>query len=361
MMKKFYLLLLLLCTYSAFAQIDSKLLVDTWYVADATMKDGSKIFLKPSNHLKNYGFEFRKKSYCLYDLHLLQQGFGVQIPYVLRGNELITSPESSLIIEKLTVDSMIVSQKIHNVDDKDLLRYYLVPLKKVRQEKYEAVKTKDTILATPLLGPFFTKNFNKRSIKTLDATHFVTEGETGEYKFNGTLLFDIEKKKIIPMLKNFDTNFKNSTHQKLQPLLQVKDWNFSNAKGFKYAQIPFSFIHYYTVKNGVESYGDLYTLYTDKYADVFISEEIGLVEISKSDQLFKSAIFEFNKMNYKKAADLFEQSFKANKRNLNAYYNFADLNYALGEVDKACEMYQFLSNEGQKTAQKIFNEKCNKK
>lgn len=357
-MKKNYLLFLLLYTCFTFAQVDSKLLVDTWYLTDVKMKDGSEIFLKSANDYKNYGFDFRKKTYSYNDIHRLEQGLTFQIPYILKGNELVTAQDSSLLLEKLTSDSMIISQKIQNMEDKDLLRYYLVPLKKVREEQYEATKTKDTLIATPVLGPFFTKGLTRRNIKTLDETHFITAGETAAFKFNGTLLFDIEKKKIIPLIKNFDSKYKENIQQKLEFLTKNKDWSFSNVKDYKYVKIPFSFIHYYETKDRTESYGDLYTLYTDKYEDVFVSEEIGISDIEQSNKLFNSAIFEFKKMNYKTAIDLFEKSFKVNKRNLNAYYNFADINFAIGEKDKACKMYQFLSNESQKTAQRIFAEKC---
>lgn len=359
-MKKLIYLFLLLKLTTLSAQIDSKYLVNDWYLTKSEMKDGSRIFVKPLNYLDNYGFRFTKKTYSFNDIQRLEENNGFPITYLLKKNELWTSPGSSLVIEKLTTDSLIIVQKIENMEDKDLLRYYLVPLKKVRQNRFDELKGSDTLLASKILGPVFKNGLRKGTIRTIDEMHPVTTSQVANYRFNGTLLFDLEKKSVVASLKNFDNNFKRKIEEKLQFLTTPKNWNFSGADGFKYAKIDFAFIHYYKMEGQNESFGDIYNLYSNDFEDVFITEKTGLADVEESNKFFNFAISAFQKKNYQEALSFFEKSFTNNNRNLNAYYNFAAINYSLGNIEKACKTYKFLKEEGQKSAEKIYIEKCQK-
>lgn len=357
-MKKLLFAILFLQFIPLYAQADTQYLINDWYLTNVEMKDGSKIFLRDANYLKNWGFKFEKKIYSFNDVQRLEERNGFPITYLLKQNEIITAPDSSLLIEKLTADSLILSQKIENMEDKDLFRYYLVPLKQVRQLRFEEVKGKDTLAASPILGPVFKNGLSKRNISTVDPEHPANTKENSNYRFNGELIFDINQKKVTFSIKDFEAQNKKEIEKKIEYLTTARNWNFTGAKDFKYATIPFSFVHYYKKSGKNETFGDVYTLYTSDYNDAFITEKIGLGDIEESNKYFDFAVLQYQKKNYKEAINLFEKSFQINKRNLNAYYNFAAMTYSTGNKEKACETYKFLKEEGQKAAEKEFNQKC---
>jgi len=123
----------------------------------------------------------------------------------LKNNELITSPGSSLLIEKLTADSLILSQKIENMEEMDLLKYHLIPFNKVLSDRAEIFKEKDTLIANPILGPSFRKNLSIRTIKNITSTNPYLKNPILDYRFNGFILIDLQNRKITITLKDSDT------------------------------------------------------------------------------------------------------------------------------------------------------------
>jgi tetratricopeptide (TPR) repeat protein len=357
-MKKIFYLFLIVKIGFLSAQIDSKNLYQDWYAVKIEMKDGSKPFLKKPTYLFNHAFRIEKKAYFLGEVRNLGSNSRFAISYQLKNNELITSPGSSLLIEKLTADSLILSQKIENMEEMDLLKYHLIPFNKVLSDRAEIFKEKDTLIANPILGPSFRKNLSIRTIKNITSTNPYLKNPILDYRFNGFILIDLQNRKITITLKDSDPKFQAEIDKKIAPLKIFRNWDISSFENFKFLKIPFVFVHYYEKKPEVESFGDLYTFTTDNFDEVFITEKIGLSEIEKSNEYFNFAIREYQRKNLKEAINLFEKSFKTNAKNLNAYYNYAALQFSNGSKEKACEIYQFLIDEGQKPAVKEFNQKC---
>lgn len=357
-MKKIVLLLLLALVSTLSGQVDTKLLVQDWFITKVSMKDGSRLFMKPKNEMDNFGFTFDKRFYMYGDINRIERKYAAPISYTLKKNEITTSPGSGLLIEKLTEDSLILSQKIENMEQRDLLRYYMVPLNQLREELKDKNKGKDTLVASTLLSPVFLKSLYSRHVRILDGSRSPSKSEMAPYRFNGELFFDLSKNNIEVHFENKDDQFKILIQKKTEFLTTTKNWDISSVKEFKYVKIPFSFIHYYESKSDSESFGDVYTLYSKDYNDVFISEEIEIAKMDESQRYYESGVKEYTRKNYKEAFTFFAKSIKANKRNLNAYYNFAILAFLGGDKKMGCETYKFLKDEGQREAEKLYNDKC---
>lgn len=362
-MKKILHLLLILNVGFLSAQINSKFLYKDWYAIKVEMKDGSKPFKKDKFVFKDHCISIDKNYYYIGKVDLiLAKKANSTIKYTLVGNKLETSSESSLNIDKLTADSLILTQNIAQTDDKDLERYILIPLEKLVKEKLAEQKGKDTLIANSFLHPEF-KNFRNtnRSIRNISKTNPFTKNPTVDFRFNGFVLLDLENKKVTATAKQYDEKFKKEVDEQLRLLdYSFKNWNVSNVKEFRFVKIPFAFIHYYKKEEDLESSGDLLNLYSLDYNEIFISAEVGLDQLEKSGKFFTSAVSAYQRKNYTESIKFFQKAYQTNKTYLDAYYNYAEINFAHGSKEEACETWLYLKNEGQKIAEKSFLEKCQK-
>lgn len=357
-MKKIFYLFLIVKIGFLSAQIDSKNLYQDWYAVKIEMKDGSKPFLKKPTYLLNYGFRIDKDSYRFDEINKLQQKQSSPIPYVLRNDEMQTSPESALVIEKLNKDSLILSQSIKNIAENDLTRYYLVSLKKLKQERLAQFKGKDTLISNPILNPPFKNNLSKKDIKSAKMVS-LPENKRKNFRLNGFILLDVKNRKAEGFLEDFNPEFKVENKNVLSNLTgNFNDWDVSQFRDFKFIKVPFSYLQFYQIEKTLISFGEIYSLNIADY-DLVPSNKITLGSPNvESADYFEAAVKAYKKNKLKDAARLFEKSFKSNERNLNAYYNFAEISFRLRNIEKACEIYQFLIDEGQKPAVKEFNQKC---
>ena len=343
------------------AQIDLKLLYNDWYAVKVEMKDGSKPFKKEKYFFKDYSISIDKNFYYLGKVDvIIAKKSNSTIKYSLVGNKLVTSSESSLNIDKLTSDSLILTQNIIKTDDKDLERYFLVPLRKLLDEKRLEQKGKDTLIANSFIHPEF-KNFKttNRSIRNISKANPFTKNPTLNFRFNGFILLDLKNKKVTAMVNEYDEKFKKEVDEQLRILdNSYKNWNVSTVKEYKFVKIPFAFIHYFEKKEDLESSGDLLNLYSLDYNEIFITAEVGLNQLEESGRFFTNAVSAYQKKNYSESITLFKKAFQTNKTYLDAYYNYAEINFTHGSKEEACATWLYLKNEGQKIAEKSYNTKC---
>ncbi|MBF8456621.1 hypothetical protein IV494_05440 [Kaistella sp. G5-32] len=360
-MKKIVYLFLILNVGFLSAQIDTKLLYQDWYAVKVEMKDGSRPFKKEKFVFKDYCISIDKNNYYLGKVDaILSHKSNPAIKYSLIGRKLLTSSESSLNIDKLTADSLILTQNISQTDPKDLERYVLIPLKKLVDDKIAEQKGKDTLVANSFLHPEF-KNFKytNRSIKTISKSNPYTKNPTLNFRFSGFVILDLENKKVTATANKYDEKFKKEVDEQLRLLdNSYKNWNLSKLNGYKYVKIPFAFIHYYEKKEDLESSGDLLNLYSLDFNDIFITAEISLAQLEESGKFFTSAVSAYQRKNYAESLKLFQKAFQTNNTYLDAYYNFAEINFAYGSKKEACTTWLFLKDEGQKIAEKSYNSKC---
>lgn len=359
-MKKILHLLLFLNVGVLSAQIDTKLLQKDWFVTNILMKDGSKPFQQEESYMKNYGLRVESDFYKLDEVNSLHIKSKIPMNYFLRGNVMETSPESGLRIEKLTSDSLIVSQKIDNMEENKLMRYYLIPLSKARNQRMALFKGKDTLISNPILNPYFKNKLTKKNFKTNNGKISFTKEQKQKFHFNGYILLDLAQKKATAILNNYDSTYSSEVENITKNLTgNFSDWNVAPFYAFKFIKVPFSFKRHFQITKSLYTYGDIYTLNSDEipaYEVSFINTEEQ--EEITSNKYFSLGVQDYEQKKYESAASNFEKSFIANRRNLQAYYNYAALSLLIGNKIKACETYEFLKDQGQKPAEKILSEKC---
>lgn len=362
-MKKSIMLFFLLCCKLLFAQAEKDLLKGEWYMYKIETKDGGRPFLLKNIRNKNFNIIINQSNYILVndqDLFSPKNKVGIPSNYTLIKNFLVTSPESSLSIDKLTKDSLILSQNIRNFEKKDLQRYYYVRKDIVWNNEMRKNVNKDTLTATNILNPEFKLNLNKRTIKPLSMGKPLNEKNRNiNFKFNGYIIINTIDKKIDYILNSYNDEFSYVINEKIKQLLNINNWDISLLKNFKIIKVPFAFTSYYDLKNEIESYGELYNLYS---LDFNFADDNGptLLQLEESNKSFKSAIEQFKNNNFNKAIELFDHSAKVNPKNIDAYYNSAAINFSIGRKTEACKTWEFLKNEGQIIAENEYNSKCAK-
>ena len=331
-MKKIFYLVLILQIGFLSAQIDTKVLYQDWYAVKVEMKDGSKPFKKEKFVFKDYCISIDKNNYYLGKTNeILTKKANATVKYSLKGNKLMTSSQSSLIIDKLTNDSLILTQDIIGIDVKDLQRYFLVPLKQIVDKKREEQFGKDTLVANSFLFPEFKKRISNRLIRNISKANPFTKNPVQNYRFTGIILLDLKNKKVTANAYEYDEKFKTEVDKQLRYLdNSFNNWDISNLKQFKFIKIPFAFIHYYEKQPDLESSGDLYNFYSLDFADVFVTSEIGLSQLEESGKFFASAVSAYQMKNYVESIKLFQKAYQTNNTYLDAYYNYAEINFVLG-------------------------------
>lgn len=360
-MKKSILLFLILSFELFIAQIEKDLLKGEWYMYKIETKDGGRPFLLKNIRNKNFNIVINKSNYILVNDQILfssRDKIGLSTNYSLVKNFLITSPESSLSIDKLTKDSLVLSQNIINIEKKDLQKYYYVRKEIIWNKELKQNIGKDTLFATNIVNPTFKLNLNRRMLKPLSMGKPVNEKDRNiNFKFNGYILINTFDKKINYILDSYDAKLSQIIKEKIKPLLNISNWDISLLKNFKIIKVPFSFTSYYELNSELESYGELYNLYSTDF-DLADDNNPTFQQLQESDKFFKSALEQYKNNNLNKSIELFDQSVKANPKNLDAYYNSASINFAVGNKVEACKIWKFLKNEGQIVAKKEYDSKC---
>lgn len=177
------------------------------------------------------------------------------------------------------------------------------------------------------------------------------------FKFNGYILINTVDKKINYILDSYDAKLSQIIKEKIKPLLNISNWDISSLKNFKTIKVPFAFISYYNLNTEIESYGELYNFYS---LDFDFANDYGpsIQQLQESDNFFKSALEQYKNNNLHKSIELFDRSAKANPKNLDAYYNSASINSAVGDKAEACKIWKFLKDEGQIVAKNEYDSKC---
>ncbi|WP_172278627.1 tetratricopeptide repeat protein [Chryseobacterium sp. LAM-KRS1] len=360
-MRTIFVLLLILLFSSCNAQFDKNNLINDWYLYKLETKDGSKPFLLKNISEKNYNIIINKNDYLLVNNQTLFSSFRdsrFKTNYNLIQNRLVTSSESSLTIEKLGKDSLILSQNIKGFEAKDLLRYFYVRKDIVLQNEIKKNLNKDTLIANNILSPTFKNPLSTRQLKDLTITKpFSVKDRPINYKFNGYIFINVQTKTVTIKLISFDNELLDQINKKSKDLIKFNNWDVASLNNFKIIKIPFAFESYYKLSKEIESYGEIYSFYSIDF-NSNNEENISYQQTQKSSSLFNQALLEYQNKNYIKSIELFDQAYKYNPKKLDAYYNSAAINFGIGKKEEACKIWEYLKNEGQKIAESEYNLKC---
>lgn len=358
-MKKLITLTLFLVFFYGFSQIQEVLLYNDWYLVKLEMKDGSKLFMKENYYDKDKVYTIRKDYYVSRDMSNYYRNLeNFKVKYKLNKNKMVTHEETSLTIEKLTRDSLILSQNILGNEDKDLERYYFVPVSRKINAEVEKYKNADTLVASNIITPIFNNTFFRRTIRDMESKKDYQKNPIKNYRFNGYIYLNTKEKTINTILLDYNPEYTNEINQKLKYINNYKNWNINNLEKYSVIKIPFVFISYYQKKEKTESWGEIFTLYSVNYDDVFFQDKVSYTQLVTGNEYFGEAMKYYQNKNFPKAIEYFKKSYTENYRNLDAYYNYAELNYSTGHKEEACKTWDFLKNEGQKSAEKDYQLKC---
>lgn len=360
-MKRVLLIIICLFYILGKSQIDTNFLYNDWYLVKLEMRDGSKPFLSYKNSDSNYNFviEHNNKYAMCNTESLFYYKVEPYISFRLTNNKMITSLESSLNIESLNQDSLILSQNILGQEKKDLLKFYLIRKDIIYNKELKKNINKDTLYANNILAPKYLDRLSYRTIKDLTYKKNTKPEKKPTYRFNGYIILDNLNKSSKVFLKEYKKDSIELITQKIKPLEKFENWDTSHLMNFKVIKIPFNFISYNNIKKTTQSLGEVFQLFSLEYQENSYGPSIE--EIRKSYEYYTKGVSYYQAQNLEKAAEYFELSFKENKHNLDAYYNYSAIKFENKQIEEACKIWEFLKNEGQKEAEKFYNEKCIKK
>jgi len=339
-MKKLLFIINLFSFANAFSQINPKLLYNDWYLCKTEMKDGSKPFLKPHYIDENTVFTIRKNYFLTRSMQKYYHDFeDFKVPFNLVKDEIISNKDSSYKIEKLTLDSLIITKN-------------LIILKE--EKFFEKLDT--LIIKNDILSPIFKNTFFTTHIRTKRPEN--PKIIENNFRFKGYIIFDNQNKKIDIKITDFNPNDQKNIDEKLKIIRKYKNWEIVS-KSKRFIKLPFAFISFFDKTDTTsESWGEVLQLYAENYDQVFLTDKTYDIKI-EGNKWYKEGVIAFQKNQIKKAADCFKKSFEVNIRMLDSYYNYAIINYEnLKNKNEACKIWKFLKDNGQKEAEAEYNQKC---
>jgi tetratricopeptide (TPR) repeat protein len=335
-MKKIITLLLLLQFTLSFSQDLAKQLQGDWVKYKVEMKDGSRF--NSQLHNENAYLKFTFSSNNLY-LSSTPESISKKLPihFSYENNKIKTSSTSGYLIEKLTIDSLIIVENYSSPDNK-LIRYYCVNTNKYISDMKLTYKGKDTIIANRFYTPIL-----KEPIKI--------EGPKKSLTLNGKIRIDIANKTINTIIESGDTLEKNYIKTVTKALNKsYNNWDLHNFEDFKIIEIPFY----------VRSLS-LSGLYNHNISFILkpITSENKSLNQSESTKNYQQGLLAFKNSEFEKAINYFSEAYKFDNTNTEALYSRAAIYFHLGKKDEACADWKILNDLGQKRGIDFYNQYCN--
>lgn len=346
-MKKTFLFLLLLSFTSTFSQINLSNLKGNWIKVKTYMKDGSKLLSNFENDSSFVEYSINAKQFCI-NSNPINRASKTCMDYTLLNNALKVSEYTSFVIEKLTNDSLVLSENIKNTTDDKLRRTYLV------REEILNLKFKELNSGN--------KNLKATKLYTPKAISSLVNDLNKAFKGNYSNFNLIGKLKIFPNEKKVKTSItystqKDSTHIKTVEKVinnSFHNWELTDFKIYESIEIPFVvesvktkhirviFIHYF-----------MYNLdQLNKRRGVKIED------IRESSNLFNLGIQSYQQKEYTKAIEYFTKSYDLNPKNIDALYNKVVVYSESGDKESACKELIKISEMGQVKAKELLKTYC---
>lgn len=312
------------------------------------MKDGSKLLDKyeDSSYVK-YSLD-KNKLYIngnpLYDGK--NEG---GLDYALTDNLIKTSIYSGLLIEKITNDSLVVSEKIDGFSNEKLKRFYFVREEVLLSKIKKKNKDRKNIIASKLYTP---KTKSKIEIELVNA-----------FMLNNFSNFElIGNLKIYPKEKKVKSQITFSTHKdstRIRILKKIFDnsfekWNLGGFEEYESVELPFvlkmEYTHFFR--------GIKLLFFTNNLNDINKAYGTRLEDLKNSSVLFEKGIKAYQKKKYIKAVEFFSKSYEINPKNIDALYNKAAVYFEFGDIENACIVWNKISELGQVEGKKLYKNNC---
>lgn len=346
-MKELFFLITLLYFNLTLSQNNISEINGKWIKLKSEMKDGSKLFSRFEEDSTYVEYTINANQLCFNSnpIHKTNQSC---LDYTLTKNLIKTSQYSGYLIEKITADSLTLSEKIDDLTNDKLRRFYFVKQESIILKFKEKYKNKKNIIASKLFTP---------------KTESTIEIELNKAFKNNYSNFElIGNLKIFPREKRIKTQITFSTQKdsaRIRTIKKVIDnsfdkWKLTDFSEYESIELPF------VLKSEItKTYWGIKT--------IFFTQDLNELEIiyggkaennRKGSELFNKGIKAYQEKKYSKAIEYFTESYKIDPKNIDALYNKAAVLFESGDKDNACNVWREISNLGQVNGKELYQNYC---
>lgn len=314
------------------------------------MKDGSKLldrFLEDSTYLE---YTINKSKLCINSnpIHKTNESC---LDFILINNFIKTSQYSGFVIEKITKDSLIITDKIDGLTDDKLKRFFFVKQEVIFSKYKEINKNRRNIIATKL----FTPKTNSTIELGLNK-FFKNKSDYSNFELIGNLKIYPKDEKIKAQI-TFSTQNDSSRIRTIKKVMEssFEKWDLTNFKEYESIELPF------ILKSEVTNrYWGIKIIFFTKELNEFEIVFGGKMEdIRKASECFSKGISAYEEKKYLKAIEYFTESYRIDPKNIDALYNKAAIYLESGDKENACNTWEKLLELGQVTGKQLYDNNCN--
>lgn len=346
-----------LFSLSISAQVNTQLLPGNWTKIRTRMLDGSRDLSESYVSTKFFEWQLTPTKFCM-DLDTVHLKPISCFDYKLEGHFIRTSPQAGYQIEKLTADSLIVTERLSGETAPDKIKkLWFVRTSKLRKAIIERTKFDTVITASENFTPLQNKNMIVEINQRL-----LNMNKNINLDMIGNLVFYPKKQKIEFEIKNI-----NEVARYQKPIEAVRsviensyaNWNMKDFEHFDKVYLPviFNTRHQsidkeWTLKGTEEYY------YTNDIADIPKIRGISADKVREATENFRNGFNAFQDKKYNKAIAYYQKSYELDDRNADALYNLAAIYSLLKDSTNACKTLKILSDLEQTEGRNLFNQNC---
>lgn len=347
--KLLYIVTFLLVSSNLFAQFKKEQLIGSWFKTRTEMKDSSELIPVYKDYVKHFEMIFEKKQ-LFTDYYPAQHYKNATLDYKLKANKIVTSKHYAYVIEKLTKDSLVISEQMKGLDNDKLKRHYLIKKEIILEEQQRKNKDSINLTATPFYTPKFYDNIQLYLNNKMMKRHI-------NLNLKGKLKLYPKKQKVKTEITYRDSEIITMQEKIIIDALNYSFtlWDFNGFENYNSITIDFVII---MERKGENSYGIRIGLLTNSFTQLLGLYGLTYTQITDGNKYLKMGIQSYQKNEFKQAIEYFTKSYNTNHTLVESLYNRAFCYYQLKEYDKACIDWKILEMLGQKRAVKLFNENC---
>ncbi|MFH7017055.1 tetratricopeptide repeat protein [Flavobacterium sp. FlaQc-47] len=347
-MKNIFFIIAFIFFSNIYGQIKLSAIQGYWVKNKVEMKDGSDLFDRFVEDSAYAEYRIDQNKLCINSspIHRTNESC---LDFNLVNDLIRTSQYAGFVIEKVSNDSLILSEKIDGLTDDKLKRLYFSRQEFVLAKFKEENKNKKNIIASKLFTP---KTSSTIEIDLNKA-----------FKNNYSNFELIGSFKIYPAQKKVKTAITFSTQNDSSRIRVVKKvidhsfekWDLKNFRDYESIEIPF------VLKSEITKryWGIKVVFFTKDLTEFERIYGIKMEDLRKSSDYFKKALVAYDEKRYSEAIKYFTESYSLDHKNIDALYNKAAVYFESGDKKNACQVWLEISMLGQVNAKQLFLEKCN--
>lgn len=353
-MRNFFLILFLSISLQFSSQINTQLLSNSsWVRVKFSMLDGSRDLSQVKSRVLLWNIS--QNTICEYSNPIFRDMKSC-VDFKLDKRVMKTSKEAGYQIEKLTSDSLIVTQRVDGVNVPDKIRKIWFVNKSVYVNGFlNKMKNDSVLIAIKDFTPSLTKNI----ISNISDIYAQKE-YSHDFSLEGNILIFPKKQTLKIEITKGEELEKDQKSINLFKSTLEKNYNLWDLSGFeKFEKIIIPYKYSSKVNKGhaeISSMG--ITFFGKNYVD-FLKEFIVQVKDKKlSVQYFGKGVEAINNKKFDKAIQFFNEAHEYDNTNTDALYNVVAISLNQNDKDISCSALKKLKDLEQAEGTKLFNENC---